>query len=352
MKNKKRFWIILAIIVAVLIVGIIFARNIASSSSVDQTTFTVRKETFENTIEISGNISAASSQTLKAAGDGTIQKVYVKKGDFVKRGQIIIQLDAMQQEYNLAKLDYDIEQTKISGSVKELQLMKSQRDVMLQQLDDRRVIAYFDGIIVDLSVAEGDYVEAKDTVGTIINRTYMKADVEVVETDVPKLEIGQVVHFTFPSYPDLDISGYVKSYPAVGRISTRGATVVDTEVRIDNPPNEILPNFSFTGKIEITPSQSVLIVERQAIGYEAGKSYAEKVLTNGSTEKVDVVVTPYDTDYVSITSGLEENDVIKNQGSGVSASSHVRVNSSKSKNSKDNQNGLGGMMGGGPGGGW
>ena len=111
-KSKKKI-IIIAIIVVVLIVGIIVAKNMASSDTTDQTTFTVKKETFENTIEISGNISAASEQTLQAAGDGTIQKVYVKEGDYVKRGQILIQLDAMEQEYNLAKLDYDIEQTKI-----------------------------------------------------------------------------------------------------------------------------------------------------------------------------------------------------------------------------------------------
>ena len=80
---------------------------------------------------------------------------------------------------------------------------------------------------MQLSVSEGDVVEAKDEVGTIINRDYMSASVEIVENDVHKLKKGQIVKFTFPAYEDLEVTGYVDSFPAVGRITSRGATVVD-----------------------------------------------------------------------------------------------------------------------------
>lgn len=354
MKNKtkksKKALIITLSVVVLLVVGAFIARGINKNSSAISTNYTVKKETYENTIEISGNISAAEEQTMQAAGDGTVQKVYVKAGDYVKKGQIIIELDAVEQKYNLAKHEYDIQQTKISGSKRELELMESQKQVLESKIMDRMVIAYFDGIIVSLSVSEGDVVEAKDTVGTIINRDYMSAEVEIVENDVYKLKQNQVVDFTFPAYPDLVVKGYVESFPAVGRITSRGATVVDAVVRIDNPPEQILPNFSFTGKIEITEPKDLLIVERYAIGHKYGKAFVQKVLENGSLQEADVQVEQYNKNYVSILSGLAEGDVLKAQSS-ESASGRLRISSSKEQgSSKSNNQNSRPMQGEGPGG--
>ena len=353
-KPKSKFAKILVICVIILICIFVVAfsiRNSKKSENQDNQTFMVRKEVFENVIEISGNISAAESQTLQAAGEGTVQKVYVKEGDFVKKGQVIMELDAVEQRYNLAKHEYSMEQTRINGAQRELELMEHQRQVLKNKITDRMVTAYFDGIIVQLSVSEGDVVEAKDEVGKIINRDYMTADVEIVENDVHKLKKGQIVKFTFPAYEDLEVTGYVESFPAVGRITSRGATVVDAVVKIDNPPEEILPNFSFTGEIEITPPKDYLIVERSAIGHRGGKSFAEKILPDGSVQAVDVQIEPYGFEFVNVISGLEEGDVLKNQGGGLK-SGKLRTNSQRG-NSGQNKNSGGmrapsGMSGGMP----
>lgn len=356
-KNKKtiskgRKALIISIsIVIILGVGAIVARNVMRGPAEEKVNYTVRKETFENIIEISGNILAASSQSLKAAGAGTVQAVYVKEGDSVKKGQVLIQLDSTEQEYNLAKLDYDIAQKKISGSTRELELMQTQRAMLVQKLEDRQITAYFDGIVASLSVAEGDYLEAKDTVGTLIDRQYMKADVEVVETDVAKLTPGQLVHFTFPAYTQSIIEGYVVSYPAVGTITSRGATVINAEIRIDNPPKEILPNYSFTGEIEITAPVTLVIVERQAIGYKSGKAFAEVVQKDGTTKEVEVKVEPYGTKYVSILSGLNEGDVVSNQGGTKSGTLRVSSTSGSTSGSAQGGGGMGGAPSGGPSGG-
>ena len=156
MKTKSK--ILKPIIIFGIILVLIFAtafiiRNSKKSENLDNQTFTVRKETFENVIEISGNISAAESQTLQAVGEGVVQKVFVKEGDFVKKGQVILELDAEEQKYNLAKHEYSMEQTRINGAQRELELMEHQRQVLQTKVTDRMVTAYFDGIIVQLSVS-------------------------------------------------------------------------------------------------------------------------------------------------------------------------------------------------------
>ena len=357
-KSKPKSKFVKMLVICVIILICVFAvafliRNSKKTENKDNQTFIVRSEVFENVIEISGNISAAESQILQAAGEGTVQKVYVKEGDFVKKGQVIMELDAVEQRYNLAKHEYSMEQTRINGAQRELELMEHQRQVLKNKITDRMVTAYFDGIIVQLSVSEGDVVEAKDEVGTIINRDYMTADVEIVENDVHKLKKGQIVKFTFPAYEDLEVTGYVDSFPAVGRITSRGATVVDAVVKIDNPPEEILPNFSFTGEIEITPPKNYLVVERSAIGHRGGKSFAEKIMPDGSVQAVDVQIEPYGFEFVNVISGLEEGDVLKNQGGGLK-SGKLRTNSQRG-NPGQNKNSGGmrtssGIPGGMPGG--
>lgn len=319
-KNKKRARIrrLIITIIILLIAGagaFFYYKNKNKPVEVEEKAFyTVKKETFENVISISGNISAAHEQKLQAAGAGTVEAVYVKEGDHVKKGQVILELDDTDQRYNLAKHDYDIAQKKINGAAaRELELMMSQRETLVKKLEDRKVTATFDGIVVKLSVAVGDYLQAQDSVGTIIDRSYMTTSVEVVETDVAKLKIGQKVNFTFPAYSKT-VEGYVYAYPNMGTITNRGATVVPVDVRIDNPPDEILPNYSFTGEIEITAPRTVILVERQAIGYgEDGQAFAEIMLPDGSTRKTNVTVEQYDRKTVNVTEGLNGNETLKSQ---------------------------------------
>ena len=134
---------------------------------------------------------------------------------------------------------------------------------------------------------------------------------EVVETDAPKLAANQIVYCTFPSYPDHTVEGYVVSYPQVGTLTSRGASIVQVEIRIDNPPQIILPNYSFTGQIQITPPQTILLAPKEAVSFSPKGSFVEKVLKDGKKERVTVVAEPYGMSHFLITQGaIQEGDVL------------------------------------------
>lgn len=317
-KNKSRIRNIIFIIIGLVAVSsaYIMVKNNSKQTPQD-ITYTVHSETVENIIEIAGTISAAQEQKLQAAGDGTVTGVYVAAGDTVKKGDILIRIDDTTQQYELEQQDYQIEQKRISGAQRDIEMLLKQRKVLEQKLEDRIIKANFDGIVAYLNVAEGDYLVAKDEVGTMIDRTYLKALVEVAETDSSKIKPGQKVMFSFPAYEDHKIEGYLVSSYAIATVTSRGASVVKAEVRIDNPPEQILPNYSFIGEIEISPPETILLVERQAIGYgEDGSPFAEKILPDGTTERVPVTVTAYGNAFVKIISGLQDKDVLKQQSTG------------------------------------
>ena len=302
-----KIFLVLLILAAITFGVLIGLRKYLSSKKTNNTTYTVTKEVYENVIEVSGVVSSAQSQTLQALSDGTVVGVYVKQGDVVKKGDLIIQLDDSTELYNLAKHDYETETVRITGSWREYQLKLTQRNSLVQKIAERKVTATFDGIIADISAAVGDSLAAKDNVGTLVDNSYLTAEVEVAETDIGKLEVGQEVDFKFSASKE-NVKGYVVGWPALGTVTNRGATVVKVKLRIDEYPDDILPNFSFSGKIKIAPDEEYLIVSRYAVGRENGQAYVE-VASSG--EKINVKVQPYDKDYVKITEGLSGGEILK-----------------------------------------
>lgn len=343
---KVKILIFCAVFIVIVFFGLVVARKILNKNTLDSTFYTVRKEIYENCIEIAGTVSAAEEQTLQALSDGTVTEVYVKAGDKVKKGDVLIQLDDTTEQYNLAKHDYDMQVTRANGSAKEYKLMQTERLSLVQKISDRQIVATFDGFIADLDVSVNDSLEAKDSVGTIVNVDYLTADVEVSETDVSKLKVGQKVEFTFPAYTEKKVYGYVVSWPAIGEVTSRGATIVKAKVRIDEYPKEILPNFSFTGKIQITEPQENLVVERCAVAYEDGSAYVEIAKVN---KKILVKVIPYGSEYVKILEGLDGGEILKAQSVAKQSGWNRRAGPGGNSGAKANRTGGGGAGGPPPG---
>ena len=233
-------------------------------------------------------------------------KVYVQEGDAVKKGDILVQLDDSDQVYNLENHDYKMATTKLTGSPRELALMETQRVALVQKIADRKIVASFDGIVVEMDAVEGNSVKVGEKIGTLVNLDYLTAEVEVPETDVAKLEVGQpvILNFNASSTPG---NGYVTGWPAIGELTSRGASVVKAQIRIDDYPAEILPNYSFTGKIQIEEPVENITVERYAIGYDEGQPY---VILAKTGEKKSVEVVPYGRNYVKIISGLSGGEIL------------------------------------------
>ena len=333
--KSRAFKVILVMVIFFVAVGaaLVVVRSVLTKSQIANVTYTVKKETYENTISVAGVVGAAHEQNLQALSNGTVVAVYVKQGDAVKAGDIIIQMDDTEQQYNLAKHDYEMETARVTGSRRQYALMQTQRLSLVQKIAERKVAATFDGIIADIDVNVGDSLEAKDSVGVLVDVSYLVADVEIAETDVSKLKTGQEVEFTFPAC-DEKVKGYVVGWPAIGEVTSRGATVVDARLRIDQYPPSILPNFSFSGKIKVAPDEQFLLVERYAVGRENRQAF---VVKEKDGKKVNVTVLPYGGEYVKIVEGdVSEGDVLKAQ----SAAQKSGFNKNKR---------MGGMPGGGPG---
>ena len=138
------------------------------------------------------------------------------------------------------------------------------------------------------------------------------------------------------------MEGYVVGWPAICEVTSRGATVVKVKLRIDDYPEAILPNFSFTGKIEISPTEEYVVVSRYAIGYENKEPYV--VLAKGEQKK-SVKIQPYGMEYVKVLEGLEGGEVLLQQST--PKQSGMNRNRNRNQSSTSNKNGGGAPFPGG-----
>lgn len=337
MKKKTRN--ILIIILIVLAAGGFFAYKKFKGNNkakAGDTVYRATKETYESVIEISGTVDAAEKQTLQALGRGTVMAVYKKAGDRVKKGDVIVQLDDSTQVYNLEKHDYNIATAKINGSAREISLLETERTSLVQKVSEQQIVATFDGVIAALNVKVGQSLEAKDSIGTLVNKDYLTCEVEIAETDVAKLKVGQRVEFVFSAAKTKTVYGYVTGWPAIGSVTNRGASVVKCTIQIDEYPEEILPNYSFTGKIVLKEPETYVIVERYAVGRnEDGSNYVVDAKTG---DKITIKATPYGGDYYKVTEGLSGGETLKQVEQPKESGWNKNSTQNRTRNNGDNSN--------------
>ena len=310
-EKKTRLRIIFAAAAVAILAALIFIPKKSKKKEIPP--LEVKKETSSNKIEISGYIEAAEVQKLQAPGEGIIQTVRVKEGDKVTKDSLLFALDSTKQEYELAQQEFAIKQEAINGPSKKLNLMQQQKKLLEKQISDRKVTAKFDGTVAILNLQEGQYAKAQDNFGSLINRSYLKATVEVVESDSSRLKIGQKVELKFPAQPDTKIEAEVTAFPSAARVTDRGASVLDAKIRITDPPEYILPGYSFSGFIIAGEDEEILTVSQNAIRYKEGKPYVD-IIRGKNTEEAAVTVEPYIRGFVKIISGVAEGDKLKDQG--------------------------------------
>lgn len=94
-KSKKKMAIIAGVLIAVITIGTI---SVYANAAMKVEAYTADIGELSSILEINGNVESDSMKTYYSKVDGTIGKVHVKAGDFVKKGDIIVSYDADEIE--------------------------------------------------------------------------------------------------------------------------------------------------------------------------------------------------------------------------------------------------------------
>lgn len=220
----------------------------------------------------SASMEYVNKSIMRSAG-GTVKGVYVKENQYVKKGSLMVSID--NQETVRAKEANDIK-------VKDLQ---TQLDDAQQQLDNCKIAAPIDGIIVSQTINVGDTVKAGDAITTVLDDKSMELVVSVDELDIEKLKVGQKANITIDAISDTTMkprAGEV-SHIALEGTSTNGVTTYPVTVKI-NECNSLRTGMNANADIFISNKTNVLYVPIEAVQRIGGKSY---VMVKGDAKTID-----------------------------------------------------------------
>jgi HlyD family secretion protein len=185
-------------------------------------------------------------------------------------------LERAQAEVEVRESDLKAREQEIKTRETQLQQQQAGLASSRHTLTQVRFDAPFDGIITRRNVEEGENVvvgtmnNAGTVLLTVADMSVIEAEVEVDETDVPFVQMGQVAKIEIDAIPDRVFTGRVTEIgnspiQTAGTGTTRTATNFKVTITIDGQIPDVRPGFTCTAEITTATKKQVTAVPIQSM---------------------------------------------------------------------------------------
>jgi HlyD family secretion protein len=180
----------------------------------------------------------------------------------------------------------------------ELSLSSSQQD-----LASAKVFAPFTGVVSSVSGQVGASV-GNTSLLTLIDDSSLNIPVQVDETEIAKVGVGQRAELTLDAIPDETFLGKVTRVSPKATIQQNIAVFYAT-VTVQNPELKLRPGMTSEVEIIAQEFQNVVVIPKRAIQTVRNRTYVNVQKPDGTEELTRVIVAAEDGTNVVIESGLE-----------------------------------------------
>lgn len=288
---------------------------------------------FKHYIEVNGKLDGEDNVSVypKVQG-GTVEKIHVKLGDYVTKGQVIASLDAgaYQKQYDQVKAQYDLAVSvydkqkalwdqKIGSEVAYLQAKTNKEAAesglaaVEKVLNDTRIASPISGTVEDLPIKVGQTVSAAYPVATVINFSSLKIVADIAEAYTTKVKTGDSVIVVFP---DLDKEMFATVTNASKFINPINRSF-KVEVRLNSNSDMMKANMIAILKINDYKAEQAVTVPVNLVQTDAKGNYVYVAKNSGSQTISKKAYIEQGASYkgmVEITKGLTAGDKIVTVG--------------------------------------
>jgi RND family efflux transporter MFP subunit len=306
---------------------------------------TIQSETFTHYIELQGKVESESvSYITPRAGGGQVRAIYIKRGDRVKRGQLILQLDNTLIKQSAAAATQNIETLKSQAALaksvyekqknlweqnigSEIQLMttKTNADAMASQLKAAMeqlgmvkdqlaftsIYSDVDGVAEEVNVKVGELFMGPGQI-KIVNTTKLKLTAQVPENYAGKVKVGTELTLTFP-----DIQKTINN-----KVNVLGNVIdplnrsfyIESKLPVDN---NFRPNLLAQVKIKDYEKKDAISIPVNLLqNDEKGKFVYVAVMEGGKmfARKKMVATGEFYGNDIEVLSGLAAGDILVSEG--------------------------------------
>lgn len=267
--------------------------------------------TATGSIESTGNLEAARVADLSFRSAGIVAAIEVEVGSRVAAGAPLASLDDREARYRLADAELRLQSARVSGNQKQAELIALERGMRAADLEDTVLRAPFAGVVSAVDIEVGDSVAASTKAIRLLDRSSLKAVLDIDEIDLPQIKIGQRVVFTLDAFPKREYLGRVSLIPQEGTVTNQGLAVFGVEATIPAPPTELRPGYSFVATIEPAAAMSAVLIPSTALVERNGSMYVVVWKGEGrAPERRKVAATRKDDGNAEVTEGLEVGEKV------------------------------------------
>jgi len=286
-------------------------------------------------VTLPGNVMAYQEATLYAKVAGYLKTIAVDKGDAVKEGDLLAEIEAPEMLADLVKEKAeaevaDLDYKRISGAQK-----KASDLVMPQTVDAARaksgvavaglqrietllsyakITAPFSGVITKRWVDPGALIPAATSsstsksaaVVTLMDFSTVRIDVAVPDTEAPFVKKDLPVKATVDELPGRTFQGTITRFSYALDESTKTMT---TEIEISNVDLALRPGMWASVEIELQKKENALLIPAEALVTEKNKN-SVFVVREKKAEKVPITTGFDDGMNVEILKGCGPDDSV------------------------------------------
>ena len=327
-RRRKR---VIGVVVAVVVLGGVVAYNVNARSRGQVTVQTQKaaKRELVSVVSASGEIKPKRYVNISANPSGRIEKLLVKEGDRVQKGQVLARIDSTRiaagerqsaaalegAKADLARAEADVEVSRLAfertkrmhadrlvsdqafdqadaelkmktAAVNAQKKRITQQEAMLasnrDDLEKTNVIAPMDGVVTSLPKEEGETVIGAQSfsptvIMTVADLSIMEVEIMVDETDIRNVRLGQPAEVRVDALEGIKIKGEVTEIgsSAIPRgLTTQQTSSTNTanqakdfkvEVTLKDPPASLRPGLNATADITTARKDKVLAIPIQAV---------------------------------------------------------------------------------------
>ncbi|MDT8453138.1 MAG: efflux RND transporter periplasmic adaptor subunit [Gammaproteobacteria bacterium] len=333
-----------------------------------------------------GTVKACRRSQMSATMGGQIAALYIKEGDEVKQGEVLLELwnDDLRAEVGLARSEAKAAKARAESvcvqadiseinAKRKIDLRKTQAiseelvdqavatakslraDCVASQtsaivskeriavaealLERTRLTAPFDGIAVEVNGEVGEYVTPSPPgiptlpAVDIVDHSCFYVAVPIDEVDAPKIKHGMPARISLDAFKDRRFPSTVRRIADYVLDLEKQARTVDIEVIFDNPEDmaDMLPGYSADAEVILSVRENTLRVPTETIvdKHQVYVFHAD----DESLELRDIKTGLSNWDWTEITSGLEpgEQVVITIDRKGVEDGAFAKLDTTEDK---------------------
>jgi membrane fusion protein (multidrug efflux system) len=247
------------------------------------TTVVAHRETWPSTLSVIGTASAIQGVTVSADLPGTIDKIHFESGQWVREGDVLVELDTRQEraqlanleaQRDLARVNYDRAQELVKAGVisrSDYDNASAQQKATEAQVGDikaaiarKTIHAPFSGVLGIRQVSLGQYLAAGQAIVSLQSLSPIYVNFGVPQQDTPKVIAGHVIRVTNSDLPGMAFTGRITALDSVINEQTRN---IQVQSIVTNKDNKLRPGMFVQVELPLGQPRQVIPLPASAINY-------------------------------------------------------------------------------------